>query len=692
MFDNFKLIITPQQTCANLCLLNASGEVLGQHLAKLDQLTLSERHALFDLHTYLHTYVAPEEQLAAMAEIGVCIAMQVMGEQIFDCLWQDDGMHSVQICLPPPHATPQSSQANEELAQLAAFARLPWELARKNRLSPSLAQRNFRFCIEHQDHPQKTRALSKSLPLVPLQAGDALRVLFIFAQAQDSHIMVLSACHSGNVPTARWWQSGAGLKHERGIPAAPQKEIELPAKHSLSGVAHALLQAGVPNILAMRFAVGDDYARELALAMYQQYFLGAEQLNLALALCVARQSLLVPNWQDKFSVCDHATAVLFSQTQSNLPLSSVNASTKGGKNRLRPSTVFDANSYFVGRVQALAALAAACSQSSTAGGRRKNNASVLQIIGLGGMGKTTLAAEALDLWQSQFDWVVEFHGKTDHLSVEFVLAEIHWRLQNQLGVYHAHVQAFSADAIYRPATPQFQGRSRLQRLMQNLLRALRDEAFLLIFDNLESVLEDEPTRTLPVQQTEQPVWHCRDTQFDSLLQTITKGLLGSRSRLLVTTRKPLAALQRYCQQIVLGPLPLAEAKIFLRQFPVLMSVSSAAPEHLDSAENAHIIAQILAASRGHPLLLDRLARMANMPDQQHALARLLQQLQRPLGERNFAGLPESLSALHIAQGEQVRQLRYLENALIESLDQLIVQQTQATCYLLWLIALANDAI
>ncbi len=49
----------------------------------------------------------------------------------------------------------------------------------------------------------------------------------------------------------------------------------------LTGTAHALLQGGVPSVVAMRFAVGDDSARDLAVEFYRALLADARPKNAA---------------------------------------------------------------------------------------------------------------------------------------------------------------------------------------------------------------------------------------------------------------------------------------------------------------------------------------------------------------------------------------------------------------------------
>jgi len=64
-------------------------------------------------------------------------------------------------------------------------------------------------------------------------------------------------------------------------------------------------------------------------------------------------------------------------------------------------------------------------------------------------------------------------------------------MMGELKLYHDHVRANPADGIYRDATPEFTGPERLERLTRNLVRALKDEAILLVLDNFETNLKPQ---------------------------------------------------------------------------------------------------------------------------------------------------------------------------------------------------------
>jgi hypothetical protein len=85
MHSNFDLIITadyPNRT-AELRLLDAHGSQLAFRQTDFKTIAVSRQQGLFDLRNYLRNYVEEGQEAATVAEIGVCIAEVVLGEEIF---------------------------------------------------------------------------------------------------------------------------------------------------------------------------------------------------------------------------------------------------------------------------------------------------------------------------------------------------------------------------------------------------------------------------------------------------------------------------------------------------------------------------------------------------------------------------------------------------------------------------------
>lgn len=121
---HFDLVITadyPNRT-AELRLLDSHGSQLAYRQTDFKTIAVSRREGLFNLRNYLRDYVEEGKEAASVAEIGVCIAEEVLGEGIFRRLWASESQRTLRIQLPG------ATEEGNPLA--AALARVPWEMAR----------------------------------------------------------------------------------------------------------------------------------------------------------------------------------------------------------------------------------------------------------------------------------------------------------------------------------------------------------------------------------------------------------------------------------------------------------------------------------------------------------------------------------------------------------------------------------
>lgn len=764
MQSNFDLIVTadyPSRT-AELRLLDMHGSQLAFQQTDFKTMAVSRLQGLFDLRNYLRHYVEPGKEAASVAAIGVCIAEQLLGEEIFRHLWASESQRTLRIELP--------GATEEENHLAAALARVPWEIARAAADQPTLADRNLLVRVVHDMTAPATQALE-------LGKEESLRVLFVFAQARGSrplaarlerrvlldlfekeiypqrrivadflthgvtrerleaqiadrggyHIVhwsghghlnllelakpggasdhlsgealldlftnaggfiprlfFLSACHSGDILRVKDWNDFLAVaqgKQPDTKEAPASKEIPLDKPTGYTGTAHALLQGGVSSVIAMRYAVGDEYARELGVEFYRALLAHSQPKTAAAALTMARQSLLDPNKHDRarYDVCDHATPVLYGTDDPGLKLQKGRSPALDTSNpRLHQIVELTTagHEYFVGRTWELAGLGSDFIGSST-GVEVKP---VAVITGLGGMGKTAVTAEALDLWESRFEWVLLYQAKPNVLVFDTTFRDIHMKLNGELGRYHDHVKSHPADAIYRAPGAEFTGTERLDRLTSNLVRAMRDEAILLVLDNFENNLK--PQAEPSSAGSDEPVWACQDPAWERCLASLATELVSTPSRVLITCRRPLAALAGTgSHRVLLGPLPPGEAALYLREHEGLSKMVFSG----NDAERA-LAMRLLTASRFHPLLMDRLARLATGdPALRPQLMQALEALEK---SHDYSHLP----ALFATSPGNVKELAYLKDALATSLDQLIDDASPDARRLLWMIAVANEPV
>lgn len=765
MSNRFDLIITADAAnhSAEFRLCDAAGVQLAYKKTAFSHISVSQQRGLFDLRNHLRLYVEPGQQESAVAAVGVCIAEQVLGEEIFRQLWQSHTQRTLCIQLP--------GAGDTENHLVAALARVPWEIARPTADQPNLGERNLLVRVVHD------MQAPASTP-IELKANEALRVLFVFAESRGSrplgarkersellrlfekqiyphrrveahflthgvtrerlatqiqenggyHIVhwsghghmnllelckpggasdrlsgqelldlfteaggllprlfFLSACHSGDILRVKDWADFLAVAQgqEPGTREADTKDLDLKDQPGYTGTAHALLKGGVPSVVAMRYAVGDDYAREVAVAFYRALLAHPQPKSVAAALTMARQALRDANKHPptQFSACDHATPVLYGEEQPGLNPEKERSPALNPRNprlhRIAELTTAE-HAHFVGRTWELVGLGAEFIGASTSAEVKP----VAVITGLGGMGKTALTAEALALWETRFDWVLIYQAKPNALGFDATLRDIHQKLMGELARYHDHVRTRPADAIHREASAEFTGPARLERLTRNLLRALQHEPILLVLDNFETNLKaPDPVTGLAA---------CQDPAWDACLALLAKELAGSPSRVLITSRHPLAVLAASADELAglaageaahavpLGPLPSAEAALYLKEQPTLSRMVLGADE-----AQKQLAFRLLGASRFHPLLMDRLAKLAAHPVLRPQLLAALDALE---STKDFAQLP----ALFASTPGDVKELAYLSDALATSLDGLIRNVSPDARRLLWIIALANQ--
>jgi hypothetical protein len=267
---------------------------------------------------------------------------------------------------------------------------------------------------------------------------------------------------------------------------------------------------------------------------------------------------------------------------------------------------------------------------------------VAVVQGLAGLGKTALAGEGIHLWHGQFKYVLCFQAKPTPLQLDEFLRQVDFRLTNVSPAYRERCERNERDRVYLPVgTLPAEQRDGL--LLENLIQALRNEAVLLVLDNWETNLEPQPTA--------EHGYRARDPRWDRLLERLSAELPATRSRLLVTTRHRPAALAdaSRVEWLPLGPLPPAEAGLYVRAHDGLRALYFSGGD-----EGRELVERLLQISRGHPLIVDRLARLA--PDRP-ALAAALDQLETG----GLSRLPDLFAAAsHPTDADRERERQYLE--------------------------------
>ena len=200
MPSNFDLIITadyPSRT-AEFRLLDEHGVQLAFRQTDFKTIAVSRQQGLFDLRNYLRHYVEPGREAASVAEIGVCIAEEVLGANIFRTLAASRSQRALRIQL--PGATEEDNHLS------AALARVPWEMARAAADQPTLGERNLLVRVVHDMAAPATQPLA-------LGNDESLRVLFVFAEARGSRpLAARRSAHGQAAPRPPEGRPGPGCR------------------------------------------------------------------------------------------------------------------------------------------------------------------------------------------------------------------------------------------------------------------------------------------------------------------------------------------------------------------------------------------------------------------------------------------------------------------------------------------------
>ncbi|MCX4974821.1 tetratricopeptide repeat protein [Streptomyces sp. NBC_00620] len=382
-------------------------------------------------------------------------------------------------------------------------------------------------------------------------------------------LVVLAGCSTARTPLSRDSQERPadeeGNSDEEGGPdtsagGSARADVS-PEGRARAGLARELLARGVPAVLAMTEAVTDHYATELAAETYEA-LARAEHPDPLTALSHARRTLearrrQLPDNTPRAMGPEWATPALF---LAGPPLPLFDRTRGADRVLVAPEVVLDEGMVvrkvgeFVGRRAELRQLLAAL--------RNPQRAGVL-VHGIGGVGKSTLAAELLHHYGIQNRLIVPVSATTTR-NVDAVLEA----LRQRLNAYCLAADLPETDPLRRVAVALTDARSpwrdRWELVRQIVLPRL---PVLMIVDNAEDLL----TRT-----TSGDGWQPSDPALADLLAAWTAA--SPRTRLLVTSRYPFSLPQRAHGRLTvhhLGPLSLAETRKLIWRLPGLDALGPA---------------------------------------------------------------------------------------------------------------------
>lgn len=421
----------------------------------------------------------------------------------------------------------------------------------------------------------------------------------------------------------------------------------------LRGLACSLIAAGVAQVLAMTAAVSDMFAREFCELFYRELAL-AQRPEVLPALTRARQLIersraddTAPEWPTP-ALYMHGTSIpLYTLGQPQPPERLTPPDPYVG-----PDIPLRAIGAFVGRRFDLRALVAAVCAGPG-----------VLIHGIGGVGKSSLAAELLRRLRADAGLIVPIVGRADPDTILTSVASA--LLAEALRVREDKATLFRrlSDELRMGSTPW---RQRLDALARILFSTTR---ITLLLDNADANATIQPTGSASLD----------DTNLAEFLNAWISA--PGNGRLVLTSRVPIALDGLHSHH--LGPLSVNETRRLMWRFPALRS--------LPAAEYHRTYLTV----GGHPRtieILDALLRRGatNFAEVRQRLERLLRERgvgdpQRWMAERPDNGLDTALAeaitlAIHDSLLDSLLDLVAQED--LDILDGLAVCQVPADFYLI----------
>ncbi|GAA4308014.1 hypothetical protein GCM10023086_26750 [Streptomyces venetus] len=377
-------------------------------------------------------------------------------------------------------------------------------------------------------------------------------------------LVVLAGCSTARTPVTQDAEKPEALPS--GDEGGSDSDAEGPGADAVSavgrvraGLARALLERGVPAVLAMSEAVTDHYATELAAEMYEA-LARAEHPNPLTALSQARRTLetrrrQLPDNDPRAAWPEWATPALF---LAGPPLPLFDRATGADRVPVVPEITLDEAMVvrkvgeFVGRRAELRRLLSALRDPQRAG---------VLVHGIGGVGKSTLAAELLHHYGAQDRLIVPVAASTTR-TVDDLLETLRQRLNTHCVTEDLAERDPLRRVVAVLADASSPWRERWQLVRQTVLPRL---PVLMVVDNAEDLLVRAGDG-----------WELSDPALAAFLAAWAAA--SPRTGLLVTSRYPFSLPQRAHKRLTthhLGPLSLAETRKLIWRLPGLDALTPA---------------------------------------------------------------------------------------------------------------------
>ncbi len=336
------------------------------------------------------------------------------------------------------------------------------------------------------------------------------------------------------------------------------------------GLARGLVAELGVAVLAMRYPVADTFAVELTRELYPRLLGSGQPVDRAAAFAIPRAAGEIPSAdRPPLSV---GTPTLFGGSAAGLRLAPPPGAADLNPYAERMVGFREEPERFVGRTPALIAASGALAP-------RSDRAGVL-FHGMAGAGKTSCALELAYQHQNRFAALAWWEAPSQPDEFGQALSSLAHAWEGQLGHHGLTMMEAvgSADA--------------LRRFLPRLRAVLRENALLLVLDNLETLLSEART------------W--RDPLWAPLIDTLLGH--GGLSRVVLTSRVVPAGLAAgRLLTLPVHALTLAESVLLAKELPNLGRLLHDEPSAVRSATVAadrELARRVLAVVQGHPKLLE----------------------------------------------------------------------------------------
>jgi tetratricopeptide (TPR) repeat protein len=390
-------------------------------------------------------------------------------------------------------------------------------------------------------------------------------------------LVVLSACLSAatSVQQTLYWLGLVETRREAPAGTEPADAVEQ-APQVAPTVARSLVGALDCAVVAMRYAVGDEFAMALARSLFDGLF--RQQQNLPRATQLALGTALGGNVVAGGAL-SVATPALFGAKAADLRLVPPRRAAGGFTVPETGLAGFpDEPEHFVGRVAAMTRASA----SLAAEGQKSG----VLFHGMAGAGKTACAVELTYHHSTvgRFQAFVWYRAPEADKDIQLAMSDFALAMERQLpGFEMVHV-------VDRVAT--------LRDWLPRLIELLENDAVLVVLDNLESLLTDSGR------------W--RDERWGMLID----GLLtpGGLSRAILTSRIRPAGLPDSVEIIPVHALPLDEALLLVRELPNLRRLLDGKAAGITIDAGRQLVRRTLRRVQGHPKLIELAENLAANPE------------------------------------------------------------------------------